>query len=215
MLKTTPSRKSCSNLSDRWVKEIDQIILVARKKQARILGFVGTRGSSDMKELCARMAGRYAHFGKKTLLVDLCASQKGEEALGEENWSEYLLEEPFRGEDSRLVHLEPGREDEARFGSADKIAQTLAEDHEEFERVIINLPAMFGGTGGITTTLQAATVCDALFVLCVTNEDRRPQVLELFANLKAADIKVDGLVVRESGHPVSECLARLFKRGKA
>ncbi|MCF6198747.1 MAG: hypothetical protein L3J67_05020 [Hyphomicrobiaceae bacterium] len=210
--------KTHIDLADRWANEIDQLMLVAKKKQARILGFTSATAGIEVADLCSRVADRYARFEQKTLLIDLSGGREGAESGSKSDGESSDLGaapalESAKSEGAALTRLTPGVTDLSQFGSAENIAQTLAAKYADYGKIILHLPSMFENRRGITSLLQAATVCEGLFVVCLTGQDRRPQVREMFASLKTAGIKVDGLVVKEDTVSLLGCFAGLFRLG--
>ena len=214
MFKTIAKFITPTGQSRSWTTETDQIILMAKKKKARILGFTSARNGAGVGLLCDKVAERYMQFGQKTLLLDLA----GDEDLLEEEDGLASGKKAVSGhkpgnETPCLKYMTPGEMDQLQFGSAESLEKTLARDFDDTTRIIVKLPAMFQQSPSITSPLQGAAVCDCLFVVCVPGQDTKPQIREMFANLKMVNIEVDGLVMAQSVKTAAKLPDGWFAKG--
>jgi hypothetical protein len=165
--------------------EIDQIILVAKKKGARILGFTSAEANSGVGQLCERVAERYVGFGQRTLLLDLASGGRDDGRPGGVS----------DGETPLLSCLRPAAAERFRFGFAESLHTSLQHDFADYAKIVIQLPPMFGEQPTVTSTLQGAAICDSLFVVCIPGRDRRQQFDKMFASFRMVGIQVEGLVM--------------------
>lgn len=190
-------------------RRLTKAIAAADAQSASVIGIVGARRGVGVSVTSRQLAGAFASFGRKTLLVD--ASR---------------VDFSKRPDDPRSI-LIPSLSDLATemrpslcvVDLADVIGdftlssiafrQALETATQAGQTIVVDLPPIVRKTGLPDTAISAlGEACDLVFLVCLNGGMRRKELSECVETCKVIGLKLNGLILNDWRLPASSLLER-------
>jgi Mrp family chromosome partitioning ATPase len=184
---------------DEWASSAEQIAISQIIKGTRLIGFVSPTAASSTSLFARMVAEAMGRAGLKILLANLNANQ---EVIHDET-SPVALSEPWRpisGENNRpldVLSANVTAETKPLFNNNGWLGSFFAEQLRTYSTVILDLPPLIHEQKNELSPLAAASVCQAIVLMCPLGSVTRPQLASSLQLLQSAEVNVVGLVVEE------------------
>jgi hypothetical protein len=188
---------------DEWASSAEQIAISQIIKGTRLIGFLSPTAASSTSLFARMVAEAMGRAGLKILLANLNANQ---EVIRDET-SPVAVSEPWRpisGENDRLLDILSANvtaETKALFNNNGWLGSFFAEQLRTYSTVILDLPPLIHEQKNKLSPLAAASVCQAIVLMCPLGSVTRPQLASSLQLLQSAEVNVIGLVVEEDREP--------------
>lgn len=183
---------------DEWASSAEQIAISQIIKGTRLIGFVSPTAASSTSLFARMVAEAMGRAGLRILLANLNATQ---EVI--HDTSPVPVSEPWRpisGESDRLLDVLSANvtaETKPLFNNNGWLGNFFAEQLRTYSTVILDLPPLIHEQKNKLSPLAAASVCQAIVLMCPIGSITRPQLASSLQLLQSAEINVIGLVVEE------------------
>lgn len=191
-------------------RHLIKVITAADAEAARIIGIVGAKRGTGTSVTSRQLAGAFASFGRKTLLVDASRAEflrAGDEA------SSFVL--PALDEYASEVRPSLSVVDLATATGAaplapSELARALSAAITDPARtIIVDLPPITEETGLPNPSISdLAGACDLVFLVCLTGAMRRNELAECVETCKVVGLALNGLILNDWRLPASRILER-------
>jgi hypothetical protein len=183
---------------DEWASSAEQIAISQIIKGTRLIGFVSPTAASSTSLFARMVAEAMGRAGLRILLANLNATQ---EVI--HDTSPVPVSEPWRpisGESDRLLDVLSANvtaETKPLFNNNGWLGTFFAEQLRTYSTVILDLPPLIHEQKNKLSPLAAASVCQAIVLMCPLGSVTRPQLASSLQLLQSAEVNVVGLVVEE------------------
>ena len=183
---------------DEWASSAEQIAISQIIKGTRLIGFVSPTDATNTSLLARMVAEAMGRAGLKILLTNLNATQ---EVI--HDTAAIAVSEPWRpisGEANRLLDVLSANvttETKHMFNNNGWLGSFFAEQLRTYSTVILDLPPLMQEQQNKLSPLAAASVCQAVVLMCPIGSVTRPQLANSMQLLQSAEVNVIGLVVEE------------------
>lgn len=183
---------------DEWASSAEQIAISQIIKGTRLIGFVSPTAASSTSLFARMVAEAMGRAGLKILLANLNATQ---EVI--HDTSPVAVSEPWRpisDESNRLLDVLSANvtaETKPLFNNNGWLGNFFAEQLRTYSTVILDLPPLIHEQKNKLSPLAAASVCQAIVLMCPIGSVTRPQLASSLQLLQSAEVNVIGLVVEE------------------
>lgn len=182
-----------------WIGPVQQILIAARGSGLRILGITSPRLGSGVSTLAREAAENSSRSGIRTLLVDLTASVTQSAALPSWAPGQNAIKDGIKNVRAGYDQLTliPTAETRFLFNNTQLLRTPLDSDLSEYATVIVDLPPLLSTQSDLLSSLAAASSCDAVCVVCVTDRDTSDDLGAVSDMLKNAGIRLLGIVLND------------------
>lgn len=183
-----------------WIRPVEQILLSAREKDWRVIGFTGLDDQLAISAVSVMVAETSARSGVPTLLIDL--SEPAVEKIDGFSWAPgdtgigQGIEADDRGFDRLFVR--PTSDSRFRFNNVKALTETFDEELTRYERIVIDLPEVLRPNVDQVNPAASAAACDAVYMVCFANGVDRDAAYSSTALLKSAGALIGGIVMNET-----------------
>lgn len=182
-----------------------KLISATDAEGASIIGIVGAHRGSGTSVTSRQLAGAFASFGRKVLLVDASAIP----AVTDEEPATPIAQSLEHASEVRpslyfldlSTALDDGAIEPKDFASALKSAA------QSDQTIIVDLPPVVGEDGRANTAIRGlANACDLVFLVCLTGQMRRKELSECVETCRVVGVTLNGLVLNDWQLPASRLL---------
>ena len=183
---------------DEWASSAEQIAISQIIKGTRLVGFVSPTAASSTSLFARMVAEAMGRAGLKILLADLNATQ---EVI--HDTAPVPVSEPWRpvsDESNRLLDVLSANvtvETKPLFNNNGWLGSFFAEQLRTYSTVILDLPPLIHEQKNKLSPLAAASVCQAVVLMCPLGGVTRAQLATSLQLLQSAEVNLIGLVVEE------------------
>lgn len=175
---------------------LTKLIAACDAEAARIIGIAGARPGAGASLTSRQLAGAFASFGRKTLLLDTSSVPAHSEAGPSEKTSALL----DRAEDVRtsLSAIDFGRELGEATLAPYEFAKAVKARAQAGDTIVIDLPAIACPDGSPNSAIrEMANACDLVFLVCPTGEIRRKELSDCIETCKVVGVELNGLILND------------------
>lgn len=187
-----------------WLGPVQRILIAARGADLRILGITSPHRGSGVSTLAKQVAENSSRSGIRTLLVDLTAPVS-EPASFLPSWTpgqpgpQDAIKTLTAGYE-QLTCL-PTTETQFLFNNTQLLRRTLDTELDQYEIVIVDLPALLVKQADLLSRLALAAICDAVCMVCVTGRETLDELTTVSDMLKTARIRLLSIVLNDGVSP--------------
>lgn len=182
-----------------WQRSIEQIILTSTNARNRVLGLTSVRRGAGVSLVCRHLAKTVGVGGSKALLVDMSEPPESPPINSERQWSVAAIRERIvpsvHGYDLLAGHA--GEGDYGLFGNLPRLREMLASEFLDYDRIIVDIPAILDAAETGFNAVAAAAICDRLLLVCAVGTDKRAELSEAVSLLKGAGVAISGVISNE------------------
>ena len=183
---------------DEWASSAEQIAVSQIIKGTRLIGFVSPTAASSTSLFARMVAEAMGRAGLRILLANLNAT---EEVI--HDTSPVPVSEPWRpisDDGNRLLDVLSANvtaETKPLFNNNGWLGSFFAEQLRAYSTVILDLPPLIHEQKNKLSPLAAASICQAVVLMCPIGSITRPQLASSLQLLQSAEVNVIGLIVEE------------------
>ena len=181
-----------------WLRKIEQIALACFRDH-RVIGVTAPDSMAGASTLARAFAELSAGWGAKTLLIDLStAAFYGElkhrwvPGVGD---PKNFLEHGENGYD--VLQIDPGTRTTARRDSPRHLLPELFEELEEYQSIILDLPAVLEYSAFTMSPIISALSCDTVIIVCSKARTTFDQLRKSIEILQVGGARIGGTVLNE------------------
>lgn len=182
-----------------------KLIAATDAEGASIIGIVGAHRGSGTSVTSRQLAGAFASFGRKVLLIDASAVS----AVSEDAPATSLIQ-TLKGAaevSPSLSFLDLGNVIDGEPLQTKEFASTLRSATQSGQTIIVDLPPVVCKDGRPNTAIRGlAAACDLVFLVCLTGQMRRKELSECVETCRVVGVKLNGLVLNDWQLPASRLL---------
>ena len=186
-----------------WLGPVQQILIAARGADLRILGITSPHRGSGVSTLAKQVAENSSRSGIRTLLVDLTAPVREEAFLPSWVPGQPGAQDAIKTLTAGYEQLTclPTTETQFLFNNTQLLRRTLDTELDQYEIVIVDLPALLVKQADLLSSLAPAAICDAVCMVCVTGRETLDELTTVSDMLKTARIRLLGIVLNDGVSP--------------
>ncbi|MDQ8699144.1 hypothetical protein [Hyphomicrobium sp. LHD-15] len=189
-------------------RNLMSIIAESDSQAASIIGIVGAHRGAGASVTSRQLAGAFASFDRKAMLVD--ASRVNFSASGASSSAAL----PSISDLAEEVRPSISFVDLASAGidtplPASELSKALKATSRPGQMIIVDLPPIVHKTGLPDTSVSVlGSVCDLVFLVCLTGALRRNELSECVETCKVVGLTLNGLILNDWKLPASGLLNR-------
>lgn len=192
------SRSISSTVRMEWLRRIEQIALACCREN-RVVGVTAPHSAAGVSTLSHAFAELSASWGVKTLLVDLSTAAYAAEI--ERRWTPGI-EDPKNfldhgGKGYAFLQIGPGAEMNIGSGRPKDLLTGLFKALEEYQTIILDLPAVLEYSPYTLSPIVGALSCDKVIIVCSRGWTTSDQLTKTIEVLQLAGARIGGTVLNE------------------
>jgi Mrp family chromosome partitioning ATPase len=196
----TAALEGSYQMTDPWIRPVEQIVLWSISNDCRIIGFTSPEPRSGVSTLARSVASVCARSGLRTLLFDMTqpvsvATQPSWFPL-EGDPSNFMSRHPL-GFDCLTAHPTPATQ--FAFNNVEDLRQTLAQTLAGYAKIVLDIPALLDLDSNSINPAAAAAACDSTLLVCVKGRVSHDQLGRAVAMSQSAGAKIAGTIVNDMG----------------
>jgi Mrp family chromosome partitioning ATPase len=192
---------------DQWKTAAEQLAVSQTIQGTRLLGVIAPTAAANSPLLAHMVAEAMGRSGLKVLLVDLHPEDGGAVAplVPMEPWRPI---QPAR--DGAIDVLLPNLTTQSRdaFNNSTWLGQYFSEQLRQYSNIVLDLPPVLGGGDEQLMPLAAASICNAIILMCSTGQVTYGELENAVQLLRSARAPLMGVVVEEGSGDLIRPLAR-------
>jgi Mrp family chromosome partitioning ATPase len=183
---------------DQWKTAAEQLAVSQTIQGTRLLGVIAPTAASDSSLLAQMIAEAMGRSGLKVLLVNLHPDDA-------DGVAPLVPKEPWRPiqqmRNGALDVLLPNVTAQTRdaFNNSAWLAKYFGEQLRQYSNIVFDLPPVLGGREDELMPLAAASVCNAIILMCSTGQVTYGELEDAVQLLHSARAPLMGVVVEEGG----------------
>ncbi len=199
-----PSRPPSEQMAH--VHRMTKVLASARAQSARIVGVTGTKSGVGVSIVSREIAGAFAGFGKKTLLVDLSRAIMAEATGDVDAVSTFPFPESA-SEACPQLFVSKFEAPMLRSMPASQLRSALSSYVQSGFVVIVDLPPVLSADGAISPSIAAlAELCDQVLLVCLSGKIQEKELSACVEAFSVVGIKPAGLILNDWQMPVSKLI---------
>ena len=182
-----------------------KLISATDAEGANIIGIIGAHRGSGTSVTSRQLAGAFASFGRKVLLIDASAIS----AVADDKPLTPIAQTLKRADavNDLLSFLDLGNAIDGEPLQPKDFASALRSATQSGRTIIVDLPPVVSKDGRPNTAVRGlADACDLVFLVCLTGQMRRKELSECVETCRVVGVKLNGLVLNDWQLPASRLL---------
>lgn len=176
-----------------WQRSIEHIVVA--NKGCRVVGLTSVRSGAGVSHIGRGMAKSIAETGARTLVIMLSQmSSAGSDQPAPAGELRASIVPSVHGYDIFSGNDSDGRPIAL---NARELRQALENELAEYDRIILDLPAICEDAGNGLRAVSVAPICDRVLLVCLVGSDRSTEIAEAAALLRGAGAVVSGVIANE------------------
>lgn len=201
---TATERSDMSYGDPSSARRLTKIVAAAVAQSANIIGITGAHPGVGVSVTSRQLAGAFANYGAKTLLVDVSRADISSSAPAGAPLSFMgLMTEvrPFLA----VVDLVAAQDSGAL--TSDGLRTAFAEATKAGYTIVVDLPPVVQPSGQPTPFIvDGGTACDLVFLVLLSGNTKRSEVTECVDTCKIIGLKLGGVILNDWRLPASSIL---------
>ena len=198
-----------------WLRPMEQIILSARARNARVLAFTGIDKASGVDVLCEELADALQKSGVDTLLMQLATGAGDAAGASAGDWSPASLAttKSITRHSKGFDFLKAGTSPDIqfRFNNLELLKSAFNTDLAKYKAIIVALPVVGRELGRQINPVAVASACDSVYLVCRTGGTSRQKVEDAVKQLRNGGVQLSGTILDDAAvvTPASSILQKL------
>lgn len=189
-------------------RRLKKVVAGVNAQSASIVGITGARPRVGVSVTSRQLAGAFADFGNKALLVDLSGAEVSGSASAALPAARISFKHLIREVRPSLAVVDfvatPGLLLSLTLG---ELRAALAEAVQQGYTIVVDLPPVMEESGQPTPSIAAAAAaCDLVFLVCLSGETKRAELTECVETCGIMGLKISGLILNDWRLPANRLL---------
>jgi uncharacterized protein involved in exopolysaccharide biosynthesis len=194
---------------DSWLMSAERIAHLATVSGASTIGVISIDGDAGASTLSRQICHVLSGGTSKGLLVDLGGSVLNATGTTDSGESAPVWERKEAGEEGYAEMVaRPTTATRFIFNDVASLQRIWRDELGSHAKLVVDLPPALHARDDLLSPLAAAASCDAVFLVCLQGRTAGPRLAEAVALLRAARVKVSGVIVNGRDYPADEIAAQ-------
>jgi Mrp family chromosome partitioning ATPase len=186
-----------------------RIIAESDAHAASIIGIVGAHRKAGVSVTSRQLAGAFASFGRKAMLVDASRVELSDVPNPSGSVSVPALPELADEVNSAISVVDLASVTGISTVTPAELGQALKDATQSGRMIIVDLPPISLKSGLPNKATSAlASACNLVFLVCLTGAMRHKQLSECVETCKVIGLELNGLILNDWSLPASHLLDR-------